>query len=98
MSYYKTIDEDLQRAKEILEKGKPAPWETANFSPEVIEAFRQGGLGTIYGADVYAAYKLLESFVAEIERLRWEVEQLNRLRQEQRNADADRAKWIDSDR
>lgn len=45
MPYYDTIDEDLARAKRILDNG------------------------TIYGADIYAAYKLLESFVAEIERL-----------------------------
>jgi uncharacterized protein (UPF0335 family) len=50
MSYYPTIEEDLQRAKDILAKK------------------------TIAGADdSYAAYKLLERFVAEVERLQQEV-------------------------
>jgi hypothetical protein len=70
MSYYDTIEDDLARAKAILEKGKPAPWETAHFTPEVVEALREVGGGTIFGADIYAAYQLLASFVAEIERLR----------------------------
>lgn len=63
MTYYDTIEEDLARAKEILRKGAAA----AEMSPD-IHLHLEGG--TIYGADTYAAYKLLESFVAEIERLR----------------------------
>lgn len=66
MPYYPTLAEDVARAKEILAKGQPSTWEKAQFTPEVVEALRQVGGGTIYGADVYAAYKLLESFVAEL--------------------------------
>lgn len=40
----------------------------AHASPEPVH------VGTIYGGDVYAAYKLLESFVAEIERLQAIIE------------------------
>jgi hypothetical protein len=68
MPYYDTIDEDLARAREILAKGKPAHDEVA-YLPEPLRAAALTS-GTIYGADVYASYKLLESFVAEIERLR----------------------------
>lgn len=75
MPYYDTIDEDLARAKQILDKGKgerllnPADREC---SPVIVG-------GTIYGADIYAAYKLLESFVAEIGRLEREVAQARTL-------------------
>jgi hypothetical protein len=68
MSYYETIEEDLARAKAILAEGKPSasdlqevPLEWHKFAAPA---------GTIFGKDIYAAYKLLESFVAEIERLR----------------------------
>lgn len=54
MSYYPTIDEDLQRAREILATGAAVP----------------GHGGFIAGLDVPAAYWLLDSFVAEIERLK----------------------------
>jgi len=74
VSYYPTLDEDLARAKAILAKGQPSPQEQANFTPEVIEALRKVGNRTISGADIYAAYKLLESFVAEIESLRQECD------------------------
>lgn len=70
MTYYPTLDEDLARAKEILAKGKA---EADNEDlPEAVRAWlaSQHGGGTIYGADIYAAYMLLKSFVAEIERLR----------------------------
>lgn len=67
MSYYPTLAEDVARAKEILAKGQPSTWEMAQFTPEVVEALRAVGGGTIAGADIYAAYKLLESFVAVIE-------------------------------
>jgi hypothetical protein len=68
-----SIEEDLQRAKEILAKGKPeavfawVPDET--LRADLVRRMRRGG-GMIYGADSYAAYQLLERFVAEIERLR----------------------------
>jgi len=60
MTYYKTIEEDIKRAKEILKRGKEEPLhlpihEHIHFS------------GTIYGSDIYAAYQLLESFVEYIE-------------------------------
>lgn len=65
MTYYETLDEDLNRARELLAKGK---------APE-------GTGGTIYGADVYAAYRLLESFVDAIGRQRRQLETLRRLQQ-----------------
>jgi hypothetical protein len=74
MSYYPTLDEDLARAKEILAKGKAAHDEVAYLQESVKAAALPGG--AIYGADTYAAYKLLESFVAEIERLQREVREL----------------------
>jgi len=69
MPYYDTIEEDLARAKAILARGRPAPEDVADLPTPALRAMALGG-GTIYGGDVYAAYKLLESFVAEIERLR----------------------------
>jgi hypothetical protein len=65
MTYYPTLDEDLARAKEILAKGK-----ADDGSITVAGHLLRGSSGTIYGGDIYAAYKLLESFVVEIERLR----------------------------
>ena len=65
MPYYDTIEEDLTRAKEILEKGR----NVIGLPHPTDPALKVAG-GTIYGVDTYAAYKLLESFVAEIERLR----------------------------
>lgn len=72
MPYYPTLAEDVARAKEILEKGR------STIEADTIVHGRDRALqeqilhvasGTIYGADIYAAYKLLESFVIEIERL-----------------------------
>ena len=66
--YYPTLAEDVARAKEILAKGKPTAADYENFetmSP-VVQRYTLAG-GTIYGADTYAAYKLLESFVEAIE-------------------------------
>lgn len=68
MPYYDTIEEDLARAKEILAKGRAAA--EPDLPPALRGWLEAHGGGTIYGADTYAAYKLLESFVAEIERLR----------------------------
>lgn len=62
MTYYPTIEGDLARAREIIEKGRPS----SVGLPEGITATG----GTIFVDDIYTAYKLLESFVAEIERLR----------------------------
>lgn len=75
MTYYESIAEDLKRAKEILERGKVGiDGEDAVFlSPALQERMKQVTGGTIYGADIYAAYKLLESFVMEIERLHLEM-------------------------
>lgn len=72
MPYYDTIEEDLARAKEILAKGKADVKEFHRYTgltPELSERAMALCGGAIYGADIYAAYKLLESFVAEIERL-----------------------------
>lgn len=60
MPYYPTIDEDLQRARQILDEGRSAG------------AIGGQGLefcdGIIYGKDIYAAYQLLKSFVEEIDK------------------------------
>jgi hypothetical protein len=83
MPYYPTIEEDLKRAKEILEKGKIDLKDFSAMSrlheslgeddaATFMAAVGRHG-GTIYGADTFAAYKLLESFVEEIERLQTEV-------------------------
>jgi hypothetical protein len=66
MSYYDTMDEDLQRAREILEKGK-LPIQDPAFPYGIQNPGLEETSGTIYGADIYAAYKLIESFVKEIE-------------------------------
>jgi hypothetical protein len=75
MSYYDTIEEDLARAKQILVDGAPSAEElrvTHGLGPKHAAQLASRS-GTIYGKDTYAAYKLLESFVAEIERLRAEL-------------------------
>jgi hypothetical protein len=60
MPYYPSIDQDLRRADEILQKGRG-----------------NGEGGTIYGADQFAAYKLLESFVEHIRYLHQQQEAYN---------------------
>lgn len=65
MTYYDTLDEDLKRAKEILAKGKP----DASLDADIPVVIQLSG-GTIFGADLFAAYKLLESFVDHIEHTR----------------------------
>lgn len=70
MSYYDTIDEDLKRAREILERGKAEPPHLP--MPDHVAFFG----GTIYGGDLSAAYMLLDSFVKEIERLQEDLVEL----------------------
>jgi hypothetical protein len=72
MSYYDTIEGDLARAKAILERGKPDVSPFEEIAQDDAARIREVMGGTIYGGDIYAAYKLLESFVAEIARLRVE--------------------------
>lgn len=62
MPYYRTIEEDLERAKQIVAEGK-TPFEGA----PLVDFVEPHVGGTIYGKDIYAAYKLLESFVTKIE-------------------------------
>lgn len=66
MPYYETIAQDLERAKDILERGALHP---ADLPIALREERPYVAGGTIYGVDTYAAYKLLESFVTEIEDL-----------------------------
>jgi len=83
MPYYDTIEEDVTRAKQILAEGRAAldaelsrlgvP-ATHPDAQAAVQLFAEAQGGTIYGKDTYAAYKLLESFVAEIEKLREPVE------------------------
>lgn len=65
MSYYPTLAEDLARAKQILAEGAAANELEGLNVPTIISLSG----GTIYGKDIYAAYKLLESFVEAIEQL-----------------------------
>lgn len=69
MTYYPTLDEDLACAKEILHRGKAfvPPRIIEEIGPELSQRLTEIAGGTIYGADIFAAYKLLESFVAEID-------------------------------
>lgn len=70
MSYYPTIEEDLQRAKEILAKGdarREIVRDFPNLNDTDLQNLTRLAGGMINGADTYAAYKLLESFVAIIE-------------------------------
>jgi hypothetical protein len=60
MTYYPTLAEDLQRAKEILDRTE----------------------GALFGADTYAVYKLLESFVEAIEQLQADYTETVRLYRE----------------
>jgi hypothetical protein len=63
MSYYPSLAEDIARAKEILANGRAGD-QPSWMSDE--EWARLSG-GTIYGADLYAAYKLLETFVQKLD-------------------------------
>jgi len=83
MSFYPTLREDVQRAKEILERGKASFNEQlaehltdpigAELDAGTIDTIKRAIGGTIYGADTYAAYKLLESFVEVIETMNVKV-------------------------
>lgn len=70
MTYYPTLAEDIARAKELLERGRA---EIADYPPALLEVLSQHRGGGISGADIYAAYKLLESFVGVIEAMDVEV-------------------------
>lgn len=88
MPYLETLDADLARARQILEVGiadalddprypvgmGPCPSCGCHSRHAVgcTNDWSQRLPATIYGKDTYAAYKLLESFVEEIERLRRE--------------------------
>jgi hypothetical protein len=77
MPYYDTIEQDLARAKMILAKGRAemdARLADGPLSDEEREELVRE-TGGVIGQDVVAAYKLLESFVAEIERLQATVGQ-----------------------
>jgi hypothetical protein len=78
MSYYPTLAEDIARAKQILEKGRADRdiQMLTNLSPEALRILEQSGGGTIYGADICAAYKLLESFVEALEAIDVKVAEL----------------------
>jgi hypothetical protein len=67
MPYYPTIDEDLTRAKAILAHGKEE-------IPVSMGDILVSEVVMIVGADNYAAYKLLESFVEHIEHLRTQIQ------------------------
>lgn len=64
MTYYATLREDIARAKDILSKGQSEIPEALASLPREYQELRGG---TIYGADIYAAYWLLASFVEVIE-------------------------------
>lgn len=79
MPYYATVEEDLTRAREILEKGKlkveDLQHEFITLSPAMLQRMVDTS-GHIYGGDNFAAYKLLESLVAEVERSQSELRRL----------------------
>lgn len=62
MTYYPTLAEDLARARDILEKGRPRVHGDVEELPPAVRAALANTGGMIFGADNYAAYKLLESF------------------------------------
>ena len=64
MPYYPTLRQDVARAKQILAEGR-ASAETLDGIDAPVIISMEGG--TIFGKDIYAAYKLLESFVEVIE-------------------------------
>lgn len=81
MPYYPTLAEDVARAKEILAKGKADALPPNVKRCRHCKQLTTGTIGkppcdhdiypevsgTIYGADIYAAYRLLQSFVEAIE-------------------------------
>lgn len=73
MTYYPTLEEDLARAKAILKEGRPRLEDFEEIDPQLRQENLRVRLleagGHIYGKDIYAAYKLLESFVEQIEKL-----------------------------
>ena len=77
MTYYPTLDEDLKRAKEILARGKGLPNDLPDHDRR--QTHFEGAM--IYGGDIYAAYKLLESFVETIEAMRASAREVAELTQ-----------------
>ena len=76
MTDYPTLAEDLARAKDLLDRGKQhapgCPRIADDESDQVLDDYQRCVCpatlgGAVEGPDIYAAYKLLESFVAEIE-------------------------------
>ena len=76
MPYYPTLAEDIERAKLILSEGKAhepgCPAIADDESDQVLADYQMCACtgiagGTIFGKDIFAAYKLLESFVEVIE-------------------------------
>lgn len=82
MSYYDSIEQDLERAKTILTEGKLRRDELEIVPAQLVEQMIAQS-GTIYGKDTHAAYKLLESFVAEIETMRRILAESEQARREQ---------------
>jgi hypothetical protein len=67
MSYYPTLDEDLQRAKAILAKGRDGVTPLEGIDGPVVISL---GGASISGGDIYVAYRLLDGFVEAIEQYR----------------------------
>lgn len=65
MTYYRTLAEDVQRAREIIDRGKAEiPESIAEQMPDVQrEAMRARLGGAVIGADTFAAWHLLRTFV-----------------------------------
>ena len=81
MSYYPTLAEDLQRAKQILKSGKLTDVDKPPGLSEELWRTMAERSGNISVSDTFATYRLLESFVEEIERLQAEVAGLKRILQ-----------------
>ena len=67
MTYYPTLAEDIARAKAIIDAGKPRLEQLQADVPDIQRLTLLTSGGAILGADLYAAYQLLESFVEVIE-------------------------------
>lgn len=64
MPYLTTLSEDIARARALLNRGRARAEDLHDASPQTRELLIALGGGGIDGADTYAAYRLLESFVS----------------------------------
>jgi len=88
-----TLPDDLARARELLDKGRARADALATLRPQVRELSILKKGGVIDYGDIYAAYRLLESFVNEIAALNDEIAALGDLTS--RTLDmVERVEWV----